>query len=104
MATWMVQLAGHEYDLTDLGHRLGTSACRIVLNGEDYYLMSSDFDSITDDGEVYERANELVKRANGIARVALGEHRAVELNSVLRVEDDGSRHYFVRARACLTNP
>jgi hypothetical protein len=97
MTEWLVRLKGHEFDLEELCDHF-TSADRNVKKEEDgyYYLRSSDFDQMSEPDAVSERAQDLMERINGAAKLLSGvSYRPVEFDVVIRVDDDGKRHHHM---------
>jgi hypothetical protein len=77
-----------------------TSADRNVKKDQDgyYYLRSSEFRDLTDSEAVRERGAELLRYMNGAMKLLFGpSYRAVEFDTVARIEEDGQRYHTVGA-------
>jgi hypothetical protein len=93
MREWLVQFKGEEEDLKALSEIFCTPNCNVGRDEEGfYYLRSSDFARIADESIREERAIELFRKTNVVARVLLGEsYFGVEFDGMARIEEDGQR-------------
>lgn len=95
VAEWLVALKGHEFDLEDLPLRFSGADCAIVREDEGYCLKSSSFESITAAGDVLTYASQLIDLMNSIRLLEDSGFQLIELERVVRVDDDGARHQYV---------
>jgi hypothetical protein len=67
-----------------------------------YYLRSSDFDSLIDDGAVRERALELVEHMNWAAKFHFGDgYRPVEVDAIIQIDEEGNRRQHITLTSSL---
>jgi hypothetical protein len=91
MAEWLVSLDGQKFDLQDLATQLQSPDWSVEEDRGGYVLRSSAFGLLTTDGQVFERANQLVQTINGLAAVVIPGFQPVQVGHVVRVHDDGRR-------------
>ncbi len=65
------------------------------VENTDYFLHLPEFDSLTDAGEVYRLATLRLPILNALGSLRFDAHLVECDNSVIRVDDDGSRHVSV---------
>jgi hypothetical protein len=93
MSQWLVRLKGAKADLEFLASQVCASTCLVSKeNGDEYYLQSSRFDSLTDATTVRQHGEELIQILNGVAKLRSSGARSVSFGGdVMQVKDDGKR-------------
>jgi len=97
MIEWLVRLKGHQFDLEYLSTAFDSPKWRVTEKEGCHYLQSSDFDVLTDAGEVRLHAQNLLQFMNGAAKIQHGRYQPVEVDAVSQVNEDGTRHIFIAA-------
>ena len=95
MTEWLIKLKGHHYDLDDLSAIMHLTNFDVKKDGDEYYLQATVFDSFTDSREVYEYAKTLIRVMNGVARVRVSGFKNVSIDSIIQIDSQGDRKYFV---------
>lgn len=101
-AAWMVRLEGHPFDLDYLAGQMNQGDDRVERDGEDYVLWAAGFNALTDAEAVLKRAEEIIARANGAAKMLSGSFHTVRVDLVTRVHGDGRRQRFMFASGGAT--
>jgi hypothetical protein len=96
---WWVGLSGDQFDLEALRESVRGDEIEIARWDEAYFLRSTDFESLAESAAVERRGNEIVRVLNGAALVHFGNHRAVGVDRVVLVNEDGSKKWFVQLNA-----
>jgi len=94
MPEWLVKLKGEEVDLKAIEELLHSEWVNVTKESDGYYLKSMDFDGIAAVDEIRERARDILRRASAAERIRCGSSLPLEIEDVLRVEQNGSRHPF----------
>lgn len=94
MPEWWVSLKGNKFDLEDLVKLFHRPKLRIKTENGNYYLESSDFDTMTESVDVQSHAGELIAIANGIAKVHSKNFDHVALGEVIRDKGGGTFRHF----------
>lgn len=85
-------LSGHPFDLQTLAELFASGDTRVVKEGEDYALTSTEIDNRPDGVPFHELAPIVLQRVNGLARVLRGDdYRPVGLTGRYQ-EGDGNHH------------
>jgi len=92
---WEVQLVGDSTDLRTLADVLRERSMTVSEEGGEFILRSSDFDGITNTGEVRSRATEIMTSLSGLSRLVLGAHRELSLGAVSMVDTGGRKHIYL---------
>jgi hypothetical protein len=90
--TKKVWLEGHPFDLQALAELLPSGDTRVVREGDQFYLTSSDIENPPDGVKPYVVAKGLLPTINGLARVHNPDFRPVELSG--KYTDGGSTTIF----------
>ena len=91
------RLEGHSFDLDCLARLFREGDPRVGSDEEGYYLASSAFDDLFQDGgRLYEAVSAVLRRANGVARALEDGFRPVRLSGRFS-EDNGAHHHVVLA-------
>ena len=86
------RLEGHSFDLDVLAELFREGDPHVSTDGEGYYLTSSKFEGLMQDGgKLYEAASSLLRQANGVARVRSPGFRPVRLTGRF-TDDTGASH------------
>ena len=85
---WKVRLEGDESTLSQLQQATSSPAAKVMRDGVDWYLESTDFEPLTDHVAVREKAATIVETIMG------GQPAAVALGPVIRMHYDGSKSVF----------
>lgn len=105
MAGWVVKLTGDDFDLNAVAKVATEPDCRVTKEDGAYYLASTDFAAMQEPGEVHALATTtLLPRINGLMRLRNLNALPVSLDSVIRLNADGSRTHarFIVASAVLS--
>lgn len=86
---WYVEVKGDSFDLEKLSKSLNSPEICITKKGEDYILKSTHFNSLEKEGDVHNKANEILSLINGSAWLVLRMRKPLEEVRVCRVNDDG---------------
>jgi hypothetical protein len=94
---WLARLKGHELDLQELSEHFRSPDWNIQKDEDGYYyLRSLEFAGAGDSEAVRERATRMLRHINGAAKLLFGlGYRAVEFDTVTRLEEDGQRYHTV---------
>jgi hypothetical protein len=92
---WWVLLSGDEPSLRKLSELFSQGAISVCGRDGSFYLRADEFNAHADAGDVRASAIELVRRANGVARLADSAFRPVEVDRVELVSEGGGRQHFV---------
>ena len=90
--TKKVWLEGHPVDLQALANLLSSGDTRVLREGDQFYLTSTDIENPPDGVKPYIVAKGLLPAINGLARVASPDFRPVELSG--KYTDGGSTTIF----------
>lgn len=91
---WKAQLEGEETALTQLRSAHNTPNASITRNGIEWFLESTDFELLTDDRQVREKAQLILDSMIGSA----AQSSPIGIGPVIRMHYDGSKSVF-RAEA-----
>jgi hypothetical protein len=91
---WLVKLTGDNYILDELSKSLITPESSIIKDNQEYFLKSIEFKKALDEGAVTKSANEILLRINGGCMLFLGGGMPIQINNVVRVNDDGTRSNY----------
>lgn len=110
MAQWLAKLDGHEFDKKDLNIFFTEPTCRVALDDDGaYYLTSDTFAPMANASEVRAAAEDMLRILNDLMRYRDQGYQLVSLVDVARSNDDGTHSVYVfisghatgRARASL---
>ncbi len=87
-------LEGHQFDLEALAELMPSGDTRVVREGDDYYLTSTEIDNRADGVKFYEVAPAILQRVNGLARSRDAGYRPVRLSG--RYHEGERRHTVVQ--------
>ncbi len=96
---WWAQLDGSDADLEALTELFPDEPLRIIERDGSHYLRADAFRDLADVGDVRAVAAELLRRANGAARLARGQPTNVELGHPMLVSEEGQKQHFVEFTA-----
>ena len=85
---WKVRLEGEDSMLTQLQAAHNSPAARVTRDGLDWFLESSDFESLTDHLAVREKA------ASIVTAILVAAPEKIGLGAVYRMHYDGSKTVF----------
>ncbi len=91
---WQARLTGNASDLAYLAHQLARGDPRVVQDVDNYILQSPDFEGLTDAEVVYRKAQEIMVRVNGAARLSNPRYQSVKVTGVTHIDAHGQRHGF----------
>lgn len=86
---WRVRIIGKIFDLKNLSKSLNSPELCITKIGQDYFLKSTDFNSLEEDKDVQKKADEILSRINGTAWLFLDMQKPLSSSSIVLVNDDG---------------
>jgi len=95
MKKWLIRLKGHEFDLQDLVVLFNQPDLNIIEKQGNYYLKSSELNSILDANDVYKRAVGFLKIMNGIAIINNLKYRMVEVDAISEISKNGSYKNYI---------
>jgi hypothetical protein len=95
MAKWFVQIAGDESDLKELGRVMHSDRLEIIKEDNEYWLLSPKFDQCEGAAQVNSITDELLDILNGIVRLVLGSRKKIIQNSILKINDDGTKERII---------
>lgn len=98
---WVVQLVGEESDLAALAQSFTGPDITISRDGQNYALVSEQFDENADARAVREQAEAFVAVLNGASRLALEAIESIRVGTVYRRREDGLRDAFVFAEPAV---
>lgn len=99
---WWARLDGEPLDLEALAEALGDrSTVQVCQFDGRYYMRMAEFDQINESGVVETRAGEVLRVANGAARVQYGDNSEVRVDAVASVQPDGQIQHFIHASSTL---
>jgi hypothetical protein len=87
---WKAQLEGEESALTQLRTANNVANASITRNGIEWFLESGDFELLTDDLQVRERAQQILTAM----MAAVSQSANIGIGSVFRMHYDGSKTVF----------
>ncbi len=93
MVEWFVPITGENSDLEELSKSLNSPELRVIQEGSDFILKSTDFDLLNDADDVQNRAIEIMSLINGAAMLAMGMRKPLVVDCA--VNGDGKRQFFV---------
>jgi len=86
---WRVRIIGEIFDLKNLSKSLNSPELCITKIGQDYFLKSTEFNSLEEDKDVQKKADEILSRINGTAWLVLDMRKPLSSGSIVLVNDDG---------------
>jgi hypothetical protein len=92
---WKVEIVGDEADLSALAQTLTGVDVNISHDGQSYVLMSSAFNPSLSAEAVREKGRNIADHLAGAARLALTATSPIQVGSVYRVRDNGTRDIYV---------
>ena len=96
MAQWLAKLDGHEFDKKDLSKFFTEPTCRVALDDDGaYYLTSDTFAPTTEASEVQAAAEDMLRLLNDLMRYRDQGYQSVSLVDITRSNDDGTRSVYV---------
>jgi hypothetical protein len=102
MAEWLVRLLGSEWDLQWLPRFVRSANWTVSEQEGSYCLKSPYFNALVEAKEVEIRAQEVLDRINGLAKIHIDGFRSVTIGALTLAHPDGGRDHFatmsVRAR------
>lgn len=94
-AGWWVLLRGDAPDLALLVESFDGERLEVTQREGETYLRSEEFRDAADEADVLSRAAELVREANGAARLLDSNFRSVQVDRVVLVDESGARRHFL---------
>ncbi|MCH8009716.1 MAG: hypothetical protein IIC91_12725 [Chloroflexi bacterium] len=101
MMTWRVRLQGHEFDLEEVAAQMRSPDLAVEKGDDGHYLVSSEFEIMTDSSEVLRRAQEIVAVLNGTLRTRGSGYRPIDTAGVVDRSDDHGRHRIISVSGTL---
>jgi hypothetical protein len=95
--TWEVQIVGDEKNkikLEGLGQVLNDHLFRILERESEYFLQSSQFDTLNQ-SEVATLAGEILLMFSGILKLSSGSQTILQTGSIARIRGDGGKDNFI---------
>jgi len=89
---WEVKITGAPSDLRLLAEAFGNPERTIVERESEFFLGGTDFDHLDDAVAVRDKAREVISSVSGASRLFLGAKRPLEVDQVVRVDEEGRRH------------
>lgn len=86
---WRVKITGESFDLKNLSKSLNSPELSITKIGQDYFLKSTDFNSLEKDKDVQKKADEILSLINGTAWLVLDMRKPLRSGSIVLVNNDG---------------
>jgi len=85
-------MVGHDADLRDASLMFDSTELTVSKSGDEYFLESSRFDSLTEASEVLAVGVDLLRLANGIAQTRSKAFESLSLSYVVKDNQDGTQH------------
>src|SRR5574338_524120 len=98
MDKWQARLAGDEYALETLTRQLTQDNLRVIKEGDNYFITSSNFDALDEIEEVEKRTEQLMKLLGGILRHEFSHLPKIRVDGYRKLRDDGTRQWFVTGK------
>lgn len=95
MTNWRIRVTGEQVDLAELPRLLTDPRAVVVQAGADFFLLSTDFDDLTEPAAVRAAAEELVARVSGALRLYTQTECRLTVDQVQRQQPDGTWQGFV---------
>jgi len=96
MKKWQVLLKGHRYDLESLKNIIQDNQdFSIVKDGDDYYIESVKFKGLEDSIIVADKAIEILRLPNGLAKLVVTDYKTVKLGLVTELDDQLNRNSYI---------
>lgn len=93
---WVVTLSGGSYTLGELAKVFDTPDLCIQRENGGFNLRSEKFRDFTSHEEVQDHVNEILPALNSATKLTpLDSHTPIEVGSISRIDDDGTRHAYV---------
>jgi hypothetical protein len=95
---WLIELSGDPADIEELKKLAEVFKCDIVPDYDGrWWLTDGKFDNLSSVDEVREKAIEILRRLNGIARIHSNQFRPVQFWAVSQKQPDGTKAHFTSA-------
>jgi len=91
----LVRLKGERSDLENLSKLRHSPEVRIVEERGSFYLVPSEFNSLTSAKEVLERGRALIELINVVTKFNEDNFLGISEDAIIRMEDDGKRHGYL---------
>lgn len=103
MKEWWVRLQGEQFDLQELPLLFSSLEVTVFEEEGEYYLKSTEFNSLADASDVLGAANHILELINGAAILHFGNFRPVQASgSVVGIDEAGNRKRFVFVSGTIT--
>lgn len=89
---WKAQLQGEENALSQLREANNVPNANITRNGVEWFLETGDFELLTDDRQVREKAEQIL--SSMIAAKTSSQSQPITIGSIIRMHYDGSKTVF----------
>jgi hypothetical protein len=94
---WIVELSGDTSDLDELSKVFTTPDLCIQKDGEKFLLKSENFRSCASPDDVKKISSEILQNLTAGIKLSLDARKKLDIDSILQVGDDGSKHYFIES-------
>lgn len=100
-AGWWAKLEGEDGYLRDLAMHFNEGDLTVIVEGDAFYLGSTDLNGLTNTDDVRARAAELLAVACGAAELELGHFRPPRVAAAVRVDESGAKQHFIHVSSEL---
>ena len=101
ISPWMVELAGHKFDLQELSNLNLEPTISITEEANRFYLRADEFNVCTEARDVLNRGTEILKVINGIGQLEIQNWQTINVCGVARDESNGTRSQFLFAEPAI---
>lgn len=98
MAMWMIELRGEKFDLEELPKRFSSDRLSVREIGGSYFLVSDQFNALSEENEIYDMAETFIERINGIMKIVMGNYRPASIGAVVQIDKQGKEHRSIRIK------
>jgi hypothetical protein len=91
---WRVAMEGDDADLRDASAMFDSAELRVSQENDEYFLLSSRFDIVTEPKEVLTVGVDLLRLINGIAKTQSKAFEKLSLSYVAKDNPDGTQHIY----------
>ncbi len=92
---WEIQISGNETDLKELCKSLGDDELSIEEKEGQYFLVSSQFDELSNVEEIKSAGSDILSILTGATKLSLGGRIPLQIANIARIREDGGRDIFV---------
>jgi len=97
LAEWRVHVQGDQLHLETLRETLANYDPSIIREGNDYYLISKEWNQLDDARTIHNRAEEFVRLVENAHYLHSRDIAPLTIGAVVRIDDDGRQHHVLIA-------